>query len=82
MSNVANELMLEVLKDLQSGQADIKVQLHSIQEELGAVRTHMAGFQADINNLYTSQAETKRGIRRQKATCFLPKDVANLFFQA
>lgn len=66
MSNISNELMLEILKDLQAGQADMKAQLHGIQEELGAVRTHMAGFQTDINNLYTSQTEIKRDISRMQ----------------
>ncbi len=64
MTTATNELLLEILKDLQSGQSDIKAQLHGIHEELNAMRTHMAGFQTDINNLYTSQVDIKRDLER------------------
>ncbi len=49
--DVRPELMLEILKALQEGQQDMKAQLREIKAEIGAVRTHMHGFQSDINNL-------------------------------
>lgn len=66
MSNVDNELMLEILKALQDGQKDVKAQLHGIRDEIGAVRTHMAAFQADINNLYSAQMDMSRELQRVK----------------
>ena len=66
MSEPTSDLMLEILKSLQSGQTDLKAQLHSIREEIVAMRTHMAGFQADINNLYTAQVDMGRDIDRMK----------------
>lgn len=66
MSNVDNELMPEILKALQDGQKDVKAQLHGIRDEIGAVRTHMAAFQADINNLYSAQMDMSRELQRVK----------------
>jgi len=40
--------------------------LHSLRDEIGAMRTHMAGFQADINNLYSSQIDMGKDIERMK----------------
>ncbi|MGR9117287.1 MAG: hypothetical protein ACU85E_16135 [Gammaproteobacteria bacterium] len=66
MAEPTAELMLEILKDLQSGQKDVKAQLHGIRDELSAMRTHMAGFQTDINNLYSSQVDMQKDIERVK----------------
>lgn len=66
MADITNELMLEILKELQDGQKDIKAQLHSVRDEIGAMRTHMAGFQTDINNLYTSQVDMNKDMQRMK----------------
>lgn len=66
MADATNELMLEILKELQSGQKDVKAQLHGIRDEIGAMRTHMAGFQTDINNLYSAQVDMHKDIERMK----------------
>ena len=67
MAEITNELMFEVLKEIQSNQKDMKAQLHSIREEIGAVRTHMAGFQTDIGNLYSAQVEMSKDLERVQA---------------
>ena len=64
---VTNELMLEVLKEIQNNQKDMKAQLHGIREEIGAIRTHMSGFQTDIGNLYAGQVEMKKDLDRVQA---------------
>lgn len=66
MVEVTNELMYEVLKDIRSGQTDLKAGLHAVREEIRAIRTHMAGFQADINNLYTAQMDMGKDLERVK----------------
>ena len=67
MADVTNELMLEILKNVQEGQKDIKAQLHTIREEIGAMRAHMAGFQTDIGNLYSGQIDMNKDIERMKS---------------
>lgn len=57
---VTNTLMFEVLKSIQSGQKDMQAQLHSIREEIGALRTHMNAFQSDVSNLYAGQVEMNK----------------------
>ena len=59
--------MLEVLKEIQNNQKDMKAQLHGIREEIGAVRTHMSGFQVDIGNLYTGQVEMQKDLDRVRS---------------
>ena len=67
MTEITNELMFEVLKEIQNNQKDMKAQLHSIREEIVAVRTHMAGFQADISNLYSAQVEMSKDLERVRS---------------
>ena len=66
MADVTNELMVELLKTLQDGQRDIKAHLNVIREEIGAMRSHMAGFQTDIGNLYSTQIEINKELERVK----------------
>ncbi len=54
MAGVTNELIYEILKSLQQGQADIKAGQQELKAELHAIRGHMLAFQTDINNLYSS----------------------------
>ena len=67
MSEISNELMYEALKGVRNNQKDMKAQLHGIREEISAVRTHMAGFQADIGNLYVGQVEISKDLSRVQA---------------
>lgn len=53
MADITNELIYEVLKSLQQGQAEIKAGQQDLKVELQAIRGHMLAFQTDINNLYT-----------------------------
>ena len=61
---VTNELMHEILKELQAGQYVIKEMLYGIKDEISALRTHMAGFQTDIGNLYASQNSMNKELER------------------
>lgn len=65
-AEVTNELMYEVLKEIQSGQRDLKAQIHAMRDEMRAIRTHMAGFQTDIGNLYAAQIDMSRDMERVK----------------
>lgn len=75
MNDVSNALMLEILKSLQSGQNDIKAQLHGIREEIHAMRTHMSATQSDINNLYVGMSDMKRDIERVKTRLNLTDEI-------
>ncbi len=54
MANITNELIYEILKNLQQGQADLKAGQQEMKAELHGVRGHMLAFQTDIHNLYSS----------------------------
>jgi len=45
MNEVKFDLMLEILKDLQSGQKDMRVQIHEIKHEIQSLRGNMNAMQ-------------------------------------
>ena len=52
MAEVPNDLIYEVLKKIQDQGACMRADVHSIREELQAIRGHMNAMQRDIHNLY------------------------------
>ena len=57
MTEVTNELLLEVLKKVQEQGARGSEDLRRIREELSAVRGHMVALQQDIHNIYHTMLE-------------------------
>lgn len=74
MPDVTNELMYEILKEARNNQNDMKAQLHGIREEISALRTHMAGFQTDISNLYAGQVAIGKDISRMQTRLNLTEE--------
>jgi predicted nucleic acid-binding Zn-ribbon protein len=59
MSDVTNELLLEVLKRMQGDLSTIKDGQKEIRTEMSALRGHMLAIQTDINNMYAKLATTE-----------------------
>ncbi len=57
MTNVTNELIFEVLKDIQMRIGRIEDAVNETKTEIRAVRGHMNAIQLDIGNLYTITAQ-------------------------
>ena len=64
MTEVTNELMFEVLKDVQSGISDLQAGQHEMKAELQAVRGHIIAIQTDVSNLYKGQSEMRSRLER------------------
>lgn len=52
MPEVTNELMYEVLKHIQHDMGQMNDGMRILGNEMQAMRTHFAGFQRDISNIY------------------------------
>lgn len=53
-TNVTNELIYEILKDIQGRMGRFERGQQEVKSELQAIRGHMHASQLDIANLYTS----------------------------
>jgi hypothetical protein len=52
MTNITNELMYEVLKQIQADLRNLDRKSDEIKAEIQAVRTHVLGLQQDTGNIY------------------------------
>lgn len=64
MSEVTNELMFEVLKEIRAGQLEIRRDIKDVRDEMHAMRTGMLGYQQDISNIYSQIAGIKSDLYR------------------
>jgi archaellum component FlaC len=52
MTEVTNELMFELLKQIQARLDAIEHGIREVKQELNSVRVHILGMQNDIHNIY------------------------------
>jgi tetrahydromethanopterin S-methyltransferase subunit G len=64
MAELTNELLLEVLKAVQTRLTNIENGIVEVKTELQAMRGHMLAIQTDIGNLYAGQANMEARLTR------------------
>jgi DNA anti-recombination protein RmuC len=64
VAEVANELMYEILKSIQSRMDRVDLTMSEVRAELGSIRGHLIAAEGDIRNIYGVTARIDQRLDR------------------